>query len=65
MATPTFKTILLNNMTYGVEVSPPGQVEPYMVEAFATRAEAGRWIAERLRLKDLTIQDGETVNSSP
>lgn len=60
MPEPTFKTILLNDMTYGVEVSPPGHGEPYIVEGFATRAEAGRWIADRLRLKDIPPRDRET-----
>jgi hypothetical protein len=62
MTKTTFKTVLLENMTFGVEVLPPGRVAPYMVDPFSSRAEAEQWIGERLRLKDIPP---DAVNKAP
>ena len=53
MEKTTFKTVLLNDMTFGVEVLLCDQTAPYLVDSFATRAEAQYGIAERIRHNDL------------
>jgi hypothetical protein len=53
MEKTTFKTVLLNDMTFGVEILLSDQTAPYRVDSFATRAEAQYWIAERIRHNDL------------
>jgi hypothetical protein len=53
MADPKFEIVLFKDMTYGVEVRVPGGAAPFTVDAFANRAEAQRWIADRIRYKDM------------
>lgn len=53
MANPKFEIVLLKDMTYGVEVLLPGQEASCALDTFVSRAEAQRWIADRIRFKDM------------